>query len=141
MSLRQDMQRELDRYASLYDAGDAVGCANAYALAGRIYSPFGPAAIGRDAVRATHLEWFETPETNKRLTILGHGGSANAPWCLVAYSGEVLGPTGGPPNIEQGTSLTVWERDRAGDLKMLITSLNADFGDAESEVQTHAQNN
>ena len=140
LTIREEIQNQLDEYTRKYDAGDALACADAYAQSGQIISPFGPTAIGRDAVCATHREWFETPEANKRMEMLRHGGSPEAPWCLVAYSGEVLDPAGGSPQTEKGTSLIVWERDLTGELKILISSLNAEIENAGSDEQIHDQN-
>lgn len=115
MTFKIVFQELLDAYLASYRAKDAVGCASVYAPDGELYSPFGPPAIGRNAIGAAHLEWVEEGAENKEICVVDAGGSGDVGWCLAHFS---EGSTG------SGTSLNVLARQPDG--KWLIThcSLN-----------------
>ena len=98
MTFQQECQQLLNRYVSFYRAGDAAGCASVYSADAELYSPFGPAAVGRDAIRATHEDWVQDGADNKALTVLSAGHSGDMGWCVARFSEGTTG-TGVSVNI------------------------------------------
>ncbi|MFT3732244.1 MAG: SgcJ/EcaC family oxidoreductase [Hyphomicrobium sp.] len=104
---------------------DAPACAALFTEDCPLLSPYGPAAVGREAVCATHQAWFEEGETNKRLRLLDAGADGEVGYCLLAYSGDYP-KADGSRTTESGKSLNVLERQTDGEWKIRISSLNSD---------------
>ena len=104
----------IDRYLTAYSASDARACAETFTADGRLYSPYGPTAEGREAIAATHLEWFDEPEDDKRLDLEEFEQHGNVGHCLLSWSAKV-------PDEDDPDSLT-----RAGGVSLAILSLDED---------------
>ena len=89
---QQLVQDLIDRYLVAYSGEDARGCAETFTLDGQLHSPFGPAASGRDAIAATHMEWFEEKEEDKRLELTELQLNGDAGHCLLHWSANVADP-------------------------------------------------
>lgn len=113
-------QELLDAYVSSYRAKDAAACASVYAPDGKLFSPFGPPAIGRRAIEATHRDWVEDGAENKEIRVVDAGGSGDVAWCLAHFS---EGSTG------SGTSLNILERQPDGAWLITHCSLNLTIED------------
>jgi ketosteroid isomerase-like protein len=98
MNFREECQQLLDQYVSYYREGDAAGCASVYSLEAELYSPFGPPAIGRQAIEATHKEWVEDGAENKQITVISAGYSDDLGWCIARFSEGTTG-SGSSMNI------------------------------------------
>ena len=116
MSIREELQGVYDAYGAAYRSQDATGCAAVFTVNGAVYSPYSPAAIGRDAVEALHREWTGLGGEDKRLTVVDAGTSGDLAWCLTAYSDA----------HDAGTSLNVFERQADGGWLIRMCSLNED---------------
>ena len=86
MDFQQQCQELFDVYVSFYRAGDAKGCASLFAMDAEMYSPFGPPAIGREAIEATHAEWLTEDADDKEIIVLSAGHDGNLGWCLARFS-------------------------------------------------------
>lgn len=105
MLSKTGIQVLLDDMAAAYRAGDAEGCAALFCKDAQLHSPFGPPAIGRNAILDLHREWVAEPN-NKQFLILDHGSGDNMAWCLARFSeGD---------GAEDGTSLLVLEPQKDG---------------------------
>ena len=109
MHSKRDIQALLDQMTAANRAGDADACAKLFTSEAQLHSPFGPAAVGRDAIRRVHKEW--TAEANtKGFAIIDHGSSNDMAWCLARFSeGDAAGG---------GSSLIVLEKQ--SDMRWLI---------------------
>ncbi len=115
MNFKDECQKLLDRYAACYRTGDAQGCASVYSLNAKLYSPFGPPAIGRDAIEATHEEWVQEDAEEKKINVISAGCEGNLGWCVANFS---EGSTG------NGSSLNVLSRQMDGNWLITLCSLN-----------------
>jgi uncharacterized protein (TIGR02246 family) len=116
MPIRLELQSVLDRYTAAYRRGDAAGCAAAFTPDGEMRSPYGPPAIGRTEVAATHEIWTAGGSDGKRLDVVQAGSSGDLAWCLADYSeGTEAG---------NGSSLMVFLRQGDGGWLIRICSLN-----------------
>jgi|GEM_PF-967844 len=104
---------------------DAAACAALFTENGRILSPYGAEARGREAIEFTHKEWFDEGETNKRLELLEAGASGDVGYCILAYAGDYLQPDGSH-TTESGKSVNVLKQRSNGDWKIHVCSLNSD---------------
>ena len=120
----------LDGYLTAYAARDAEVCAETYCTDGEIHSLFGPKVAGRAAIQALHVEWFSTSEKNKRLDILSADARDDLGYVLLRYAADT------PEGSESGTSLNVLARDSAGQWQIRFTSLNPDFEDIDTQMET-----
>jgi ketosteroid isomerase-like protein len=120
MPIHDELQRVYDSYAAAYRAKDAARCAAVFTPNGAVYSPYGPPALGREAVAALHADWVQLEGHGKKLTIIEAGGSGDLAWCLAAYSDE----------HHKGTSLNLLERQPDGAWLIRICSLNEDKPEA-----------
>ena len=57
VAIREDLQAVLDRYTSACRVSDAPGCAAVFAPDAEMYSPYGRAVRGREAISKTHEVW------------------------------------------------------------------------------------
>ena len=105
----------LDDYVACYRVGDAVGCAAVYAPEAELYSPYGPAAIGRAAIKAAHQDWVAEGAEDKQIKVINADCSGDLGWCLAHYS---EGATG------MGTSMNILARQSNGDWLITHCSLN-----------------
>jgi len=124
MSLREELQALLDLYVASYEAGDAAACASFYLPEGAIFSPYGPAATGTDAIRGLHDDWFRLDEKNKKITVVDAGEQGALAWCLAEYSADIAG-TDNTFEREAGTTLSVLERQSDGSWRIRYSSLNS----------------
>ncbi|SIT13532.1 Ketosteroid isomerase homolog [Roseivivax lentus] len=115
MTFREECQKPLDRYVSSYREGDAKGCAAIYAQHAEMYSPFGPPAVGRQAIEDTHAEWVAEGAENKTIEVVIAERSGDLGWCLAKF-GE--GTTG------EGISLNILARQSDGGWLITRSSLN-----------------
>ena len=115
MSGQQEFQALFDIYAARYRAGDASGCAALFSTDAELFSPYGPPAVGRAAIEAAHLDWFDAAAETKSIKVTSAGCSGELGWCLAYFSegGEV-----------EGTSLNVLQRQAEGNWLILRCSLN-----------------
>lgn len=116
MTFRKELQDLLDRYVFAYQKGDARGCAAVFTPDAELFSPFGPAARGRDEIEQTHAEWTSEGGGEKMVKVTLTGASGDLAWCLAEFSE-------GSATVE-GTSLCVFERQKNGDWLMRMCSLN-----------------
>ncbi len=124
-ALCDEMQAMMDRWVSLYVAGDIEGAVAAYAEDGEIHSPYGPPARGRDEIRATTEAWKATGETNKTVTVLRAWGDGALAGCIARYSGDYPAADGGMAT-ESGISVNLARREAGGGWTILVSSLNSD---------------
>lgn len=124
-SVRENVEALAARLLEALTRHDAAGCAALFTEDGRILSPYGAEARGRDAIAATHQAWFDEGETNKRLDLLEFGASEDVGYCVLAYSGDYPQRDGSYVS-ESGKSLNVLKRVSNGDWKIHISSLNSD---------------
>lgn len=118
MTLRNALQATFDLYVTAYRAGDAKGCAAAYLHDARLYSPYAPPAIGRDAILTLHEEWIAEDTSGKTVTIIDAGGTGDTAWGLAAFSeGDTV------PDSD-GISLNIFERQPDGRWLIRMSSLN-----------------
>lgn len=115
MTFREECQRLLDRYVFSYCEGDAEGCAAIYARNAEMYSPFGPPAVGRQAIEDTHAEWVADGAEDKKIVVLNAERSGDLGWCLAKFS---EGATG------EGISLNILARQSDGRWLITRSSLN-----------------
>lgn len=115
MSFEEECQNLLDHYVSCYKRGDAKGCASIYTIHAVMYSPFGPPAIGRQAIEDAHAEWVTEGAENKRINVSSAGKSGDLGWCIAQFS---EGSTG------EGNSLNVLALQPDGGWLITHCSLN-----------------
>jgi uncharacterized protein (TIGR02246 family) len=102
MNVESEIARLLDRYVEAYRTGDSAGCAAAFTEDGELRSPFGPAAVGRDAIARVHAEWTADGAAGKQIEIKSFGMSGDMAWVLAVFrEGQATG---------EGESLCVLER-------------------------------
>jgi uncharacterized protein (TIGR02246 family) len=115
MDVKEALQDLMDRYVAAYRAGDSAGCAAVFTENAELRSPYGPAAIGRDAIARTHEEWTAEGAEGKRIDVVSAGVSGDLAWCLAAFSeGSETG---------EGKSLSVLERQPGGSWLIRMCSL------------------
>jgi ketosteroid isomerase-like protein len=115
MTILNELQGVLGSYVSAYRKGDAHGCAAVFTSDALLISPFGPAARGRDEIKAMHEGWTGEGGEDKHMEIVEFGGTNGLAWCLARFSEESAG---------EGTSLNVFERQPNGAWLIRICSLN-----------------
>ena len=115
MNFQDECQQLLDQYVSYYRQGDAAGCASVYVLDAELYSPFGPPALGRQAIEAIHKEWLEEGAENKQITVSSAGVRDDLGWCIARFS---EGTTG------SGSSMNILARQPDGSWAITHCSLN-----------------
>lgn len=101
--------RDLQAYA----AQDAKGVAATFTEDARLHSPFGPPAIGRSAIAATHVVWFRDRERDKVMQVVEAETSGAIGSALVGFAATVDGAGGQPERID-GMSLNTLRRDPRG---------------------------
>ncbi|MEM7278877.1 MAG: nuclear transport factor 2 family protein [Pseudomonadota bacterium] len=115
MDFERECQQLFDHYLSSYRAGDAVGCASVFSADAELYSPYGPTAIGCDAIASVHREWLEEGGEDKQLEVKSAGANGTLGWCVVRFS---EGTTG------DGYSVNVLAREPSGRWLITHCSLN-----------------
>ena len=115
MGFQEECQNLLDQYLSCYRARDVKGCASIYVTEAEMYSPFGPPAIGRQAIEAAHKEWVKEGAENKHINVLSAGRSGDLGWCIARFS---EGTTG------SGFSMNILARQPDGRWAITHCSLN-----------------
>lgn len=115
MSFKEECQKLLDHYVTCYQQGDAKGCASVYSTHAEMYSPFGPPAIGRQAIEDTHAEWVGEGANNKQIAVSSADRNGDLGWCVARFS---EGATG------EGISLNVLARQADGSWLITHCSLN-----------------
>jgi ketosteroid isomerase-like protein len=115
VSFKQECQKLLDHYVTCYKQGDAKGCASVYAAHAEMYSPFGPPAIGRQAIEDTHAEWVMEGAENKKIIVSSASRDGDLGWCIAEFS---EGTTG------EGVSLNVLARQPDDSWLITHCSLN-----------------
>lgn len=121
MSIRDELQRLWDIYVAAYTAGDAAGCTSIFTDDAEVHSPYAPPARGSAAIEALHGIWTQHATPDKTLTVIEAGTSGDLAWCLARYSeGKAT---------ENGTSLSVFERQVGGGWLIRMCSLNRDAGE------------
>ncbi len=125
MSILEQMQAMFDDWEANYSRGDVEASVVAYTEDGAIYSPYGPAAVGRAAIRETHKEWLAAGEMNKKIEVLDARGEGRLAYCLAAYSGD-FEQDDGSIVTESGISLNIALKQADGSWKLYISSLNSD---------------
>ncbi len=114
MPFHDTCQALLDRYVAFYRSGDAAGCASIYADQAQIYSPYGPPALGRQAIELLHRDWVEDGGEDKEIKVLQSGLDGDLGWCLAAFS---------EADADAGWSLNVLERQPDGGWLIVQSSL------------------
>ena len=115
MSFKEECQKLLDHYVTCYQRGDAKGCASVYSVHAEMYSPFGPPAIGRQAIEDTHLEWVSEGADNKQITVSSADRNGDLGWCIAQFS---------EGTTVEGISLNVLARQSDGRWLITHCSLN-----------------
>jgi len=119
MSFKQNCQRLYDHYVTCYQNGDAKGCASIFAAHAEMYSPFGPPAIGRQAIEDVHAEWVaEKGAQNKQVNVLSANREGDLGWCVGEFSEGMTG---------EGVSLNILARQSDGRWLITHCSLNEAF--------------
>lgn len=124
MPEEEDFQSLFNTYVARYRAADASGCAALFTSDAELFSPYGPPAVGRPAIEAIHLEWFDDAAGTKNIKVVSAGSSGDLGWCLAHFS---------EGNEGQGTSLNVLQRQASGNWLILRCSLNELSGADPSE--------
>jgi uncharacterized protein (TIGR02246 family) len=125
MSIRDELEALNALWLEAFSRGDVEACASLFTEDAAIYSPYGPPALGREAIKQTHQDWLNSGETNKKLEILDAGGDGNTAFLVASYSGDY--PTeGGGYETESGKVVNVCTRQPDGRWKFHIGSLNSD---------------
>ncbi len=115
MTLKSELEALWAQYVHAYRTGDAAGCAAVFTEDARMTSPFGPEAVGRDAIEAQHADWVAEGSDGKQIDIIDCDGSGDVAWCFVRFSeGSDTG---------DGVSLSVLQRGPMG-WKIRLCSLN-----------------
>jgi ketosteroid isomerase-like protein len=110
--------------AAAMNDGDVEGCLGFHTADGAIYSPYGPPAMGREALRATYRDWLGAGERKKRFRVRAAGGCEALGWCLLDYSSDF--PDGaGTLVTERGQSLNVMELGSDGVWRAKVSSLTS----------------
>lgn len=125
MSLVEELQVLFDEYVESYNPVDIDKCAELYTEGGAIYSPYGAAAIGRNAIRNMHRQWLDTAETNKKIVVLEAYRDGDLAYCICSYSGDYRRQDGSMAK-ESGTSLNIVRRKPGGLWRLHISSLSSD---------------
>ncbi len=125
MTFYDEMQALIEAYAEAYNRCDAEALTRFYSDDGAIYSPYGPAARGRAAIRAIHAEWLAAGERNKRMVLHDYGCDGNVGFLLTGYFGDVPGEDGALVT-ESGVSLHAVIRQSDGGWKIQVSSLNSE---------------
>lgn len=115
MSFKQECEELLSQYVSSYQQGDAKGCAAVYAKNAEMFSPFGPPAIGRQAIEDAHADWVAKGADSKQIIVMSASREGDLGWCVAEFS---EGSTG------QGVSLNVLARQPDGNWLITHCSLN-----------------
>jgi len=124
MAPEDEIRELMTAYAAAFNRRDAVALSALYSEDGAIYSPYGPAAIGRDAIHAAHRDWLAEGEENKRLRIRDLRCDADMAFCVVEYAADY--PQGdGTATTESGVSVNVLVRGSGG-WQFQLSSLTAD---------------
>ena len=126
MTIKSEMQALVDAWVEVYSAGDIDGALAFYSDDAAIYSPYGPAAIGIEALRATHAAWHASGETNKKVVVLNAESDGNLAYWLASYSGDYPQPDG-TVLTECGVSVNVAKRQADGMWRFIVSSLNSDM--------------
>lgn len=124
-SIREGVEALVTKLLEALRQHDAAGCAALFTDDGSILSPYGAEVRGQDAIKATHKDWFDEGETNKRLDLIDVGASGDVGYCVLAYAGDYLQPDGSYTS-ESGKSVNVLKQQSNGDWKIHISSLNSD---------------
>lgn len=121
MLTQDEIQNVLDEMARAYSAGNAKACAELFTENAQLHSPFGPPAVGRQAIEALHDDWVSEPSA-KAFRILDHGSHGPLGWCLCRFSeGDVTG---------DGTSLLILEQATSGRWLIRTCCLHGDAEEA-----------
>ena len=83
---KEQLMQSVNAYMAAYSAKDSNGCARIFTSDGALFSPYGPPARGREAIAATHLEWFAENEEDKRLEVLEFHENGESGSCLLGWS-------------------------------------------------------
>lgn len=121
VTFQSELRDLLDGYLAAYGRRNADDCAAFYTEDAEIFSPFGPPASGRAAIRALHQGWFREEEENKRLDILSAEARNGLAYAVLRYCSDTVGGS------EGGHSLNIIKEMQAGHWQFQVTSLNADF--------------
>ena len=125
MNIRDEMQDLNDKWVRQFGEGDIEACVEMYTENGAIYSPYGPAAVGWDAIRDTFREWHEAGEQNKQVKVLEASSDGAIAYFTATYSGDYPQDDGTLVN-ESGVVLTICSRAPNGSWRMHISGLNSD---------------
>jgi uncharacterized protein (TIGR02246 family) len=125
MSIQDELEALNAVWLEAFSRGDAEACADLWTENGAIYSPYGPPAIGREAIKQAHQDWLSAGEINKNLEILEAGGDGNTAFLVASYSGDYPTEDGGY-ETESGKVVNVCTRHPDGRWKFHIGSLNSD---------------
>jgi ketosteroid isomerase-like protein len=86
---KEKLLKLVSSYLLAYSTQDSEGCSRAFTLDGALFSPYGPPARGRQAIAATHSEWFAEEEEDKRLEVLEFHQIGDSAHCLLGWSARV----------------------------------------------------
>lgn len=125
MNILEEMQDLNNKWVKSFSEGDLESCVEMHTENGKMYSPYSPAALGRDAIRETYKEWHETGEQNKQVKVLEADNDGAIAYFTAKYSGDFPEDDGTLVN-ESGVVLAVCTRASDGSWKMHISSLNSD---------------
>lgn len=125
MIILDEMQGLNDKWVEHFSEGDIEACVEMHTENGAIYSPYGSAAVGRDAIRDIYGEWHEAGEQNKQIKVLEADCDGAIAYFTATYSGDYPQADGTLVN-ESGVVLTICTRAPNGSWKMQVSSLNSD---------------
>jgi len=124
MAATDEIQALMTAYGDAYNRRDAAALTALYTEDGAIYSHFGPAALGRQAIDATHREWLRAEEENKRFAIRNLKCGSDMAVCVAGYAADHR-QEDGRMATESGVSVNVILRRPEG-WKIHISSLTPD---------------
>lgn len=103
---KEKLLKLISSYLSAYSKQDSEGCSRAFTPDGALFSPYGPPARGRQAIAATHSEWFAEEEEDKHLEVLEFHQIGDSAHCLLGWSARVPNEEGGF-SVASGVSLCI----------------------------------
>ncbi|MES0808432.1 hypothetical protein ABLO27_03040 [Roseibium sp. SCPC15] len=112
---KDECQNLFNRYVDFYRSADAAGCSLMFEPEAELYSPYGPPAIGRAAIAATHGEWVQEGGENKDINVLSADCDGDLGWCVARFS---------EGTDDSGTSVNVLARQADGSWLIKLCSLN-----------------
>ena len=88
--IMHDLQAVFDAYVIAHSSSDATGCAAVFLDHAEMYSPYGYPALGREAIRKTHVQWRKEQAESKVVTVQSAGGAERGDGLAKPAAGAML---------------------------------------------------